>query len=442
MAKKIVPFICLSCGGESPRWLGKCPECGEWNSLVKPEARASAPGSPAASIPLGDVEMDAHRRVPTGIAEFDLVCGGGLVPGGVILIGGDPGIGKSTLALQVAGSIRCLYVTGEESPPQIRLRAERVRANTANIEICTATSSVEIAALLEDRKPGCVIIDSIQTLHSPGLPGAAGSPGQVRESASRLIESAKRTATPVILIGHITKDGLIAGPKMLEHMVDTVLYFEGDFSRDYRVLRCFKNRYGSVNEIGLFRMTQHGLEEVRDKNSIFLNPYSSTAPGNAVSAAIEGSRTILFEVQSLVTSTSYSNPRRMSDGFDYNRIILITAVLEKHALLNLGAFDIFLNVAGGFTISETSADLAVAVSIASSLKGKPLPHDAGFLGEISLSGEIRPVSQCRRRVLEFGRSGFKTIYVPKRDHQEAVQSGFKGDIIPLQNIAEAMNGLF
>jgi DNA repair protein RadA/Sms len=442
MAKKQPSFMCLACGGEFPRWLGKCPECGEWNSLVKSEVKPAGPSAPADATPLADIVMDSHARAATGIAEFDLACGGGLVPGSVILIGGDPGIGKSTLALQVAGSIRCLYVSGEESPPQIRLRAERVRANIANIEISTATSSAEIVALIGEKRPGCVIIDSIQTLHSPGLPGAAGSPAQIRESASRLIEAAKRVSVPVILIGHITKDGLIAGPKMLEHMVDTVLYFEGDFSRDYRVLRCFKNRYGSVNEIGLFRMTERGLEEVRDRNAVFLNPYASTAPGNAVSAAIEGSRTILFEVQALVTTTSYSNPRRMSDGFDYNRIILITAVLEKHALLNLGAFDVFINVAGGFTIGETAADLAVAVSIASSLKGRPVPHDAGFLGEISLSGEIRPVAQCGRRALEFGRSGFKTLYVSRRDLEEAKQSGFKGDIIPLQNIAEAMDRLF
>lgn len=434
--------MCIACGGEFPRWLGKCPECGEWNSLVKSESAPAGSSVPAEVTPLSDIGMDSHARVSTGIGELDLACGGGLVPGSVILIGGDPGIGKSTLALQAAGSLKCLYVSGEESPPQIRLRAERVRANIANIDISTATSSPEIIALIEAKKPGCVIIDSIQTLHTPGLPGASGSPGQIRESAARLIEAAKRMSVPVILIGHITKDGLIAGPKMLEHMVDTVLYFEGDFSRDYRVLRCFKNRYGSVNEIGLFRMTERGLEEVSDKNGVFLNPYESSAPGNAVSAAIEGSRTILFEVQALVTTTSYSNPRRMSDGFDYNRIIIITAVLEKHALLNLGAFDVFINVAGGFTIGETAADLAVAVSIASSLKGKPVPHDAGFLGEISLSGEIRPVAQCGRRALEFGRSGFKTLFVSRRDLEEAKQSGFKGDIVPLQSIAEAMDRLF
>jgi len=438
MAKQRPSFTCIACGGEFPKWLGKCPECGEWNSLAKSEPRACVESPPAAATRLSDIELDSHARVSTGITEFDLACGSGLVPGSVILVGGEPGIGKSTLALQVAGSLKCLYVSGEESPPQIRLRAERVRARTANIEISAATDAAEIAALLGEKKPGCAIIDSIQTLRSPGLPGAAGSPAQIRESAALLIGAAKNSSVPVILIGHITKDGLIAGPKMLEHMVDTVLYFEGDFSRDYRVLRCFKNRYGSVNEIGLFRMTARGLEEVRDRNGVFLNTGATSAPGSAVSAAIEGSRVVLFEVQALVTSTSYSNPRRMSDGFDYNRIILITAVLEKHALLNLGAFDVFINVAGGFTIGETSADLAVAVSIASSLKGVPVPHDAGFLGEISLSGEIRPVSQCGRRALEFARSGFRTLYVPARDLDEARQSGFQGDIVPLRDIAEAM----
>ncbi len=333
----------------------------------------------------------------------------------MVLVGGDPGIGKSTLALQISGAFPTLYVSGEESPGQIRHRADRLGVNAANIEISTAVSPEDIAALMESRRPRCVIVDSIQTLRSQDLPGTAGAPGQIRASAAKIIEAAKQVSIPVILIGHITKDGLIAGPKVLEHMVDTVLYFEGDFNRDYRILRSFKNRYGSVNEIGLFRMTSRGLEEIRDRNSIFLNPFESNAPGNAVSAAIEGSRTILFEVQSLVSATSYSNPRRMSDGFDYNRIILITAVLEKHAALKLGTFDVFINVAGGFTINETSADLAVAAAIASSLRNMPVPSDTGFLGEISLSGEVRPVSQCRRRVQEFGRSGFKRIFVSMRD---------------------------
>ncbi len=440
MAKKQPAFICLSCGGSFPRWLGKCPDCGEWNSLAA--AEPESPGAAAEVLRLSDVPADSLRRVPTGLGEFDLVCGGGLVPGSVVLLGGEPGIGKSTLALQVAGRLPSLYVSGEETPSQLRLRADRLGVDLGSITLSTSVSAAEIAGLIETRKPECAVIDSIQTLHSPGLPGAAGSPGQIRESAARVIEAAKRASVPAVLIGHITKDGLIAGPKMLEHMVDTVLYFEGDFARDFRVLRSFKNRYGSVHEIGLFRMGPRGLEEIQDKNGIFLNPYISTAPGSAVSAALEGSRTILFEVQSLVVPTSYSNPRRMSDGFDYNRIVLITAVLEKHASLELGSFDVFLNVAGGFTIGETSADLAVAVSIASSLKNVPVPHDTGFLGEISLSGEVRPVSQCRRRVMEFARSGFSRVFVSMGDRAEAERGEFKGEIVPLRTVSEAMKELF
>jgi DNA repair protein RadA/Sms len=365
-----------------------------------------------------------------------------MVPGSVVLAGGDPGIGKSTLALQIAASFKTLYFSGEESPLQIRHRAERLGVASGGISVSPSTAVNEIISLMESEKPGCVVVDSVQTLTVPGLPGFAGAVNQIREATARIVEAAKRTGVPVILIGHITKDGAIAGPKVLEHLVDTVLYFEGDFTRDYRVLRAFKNRYGSVNEVGLFRMTGSGLEEVRDKNSIFLNPFRTSAAGSAVSASLEGSRIILFEVQSLVSFTSFSNPRRMADGFDLNRLILIVAVLEKHGFVKLGTFDVFINVAGGFNIAETASDLAVAMAIVSSLRNKPVPEHTGFCGEIALSGEVRPVPQSARRVQEFARSGYRTLVLSTKDAEEARRAGFSGEIIGINGIAEAIDLVF
>jgi len=318
----------------------------------------------------------------------------------------------------------------------------RLGADFSRISVSTVTSVEEIIATAETERPDCVVVDSVQTLYFSEVPGYAGSVSQIREATSRLVDMAKRTGIPVLLIGHITKDGAIAGPKLLEHLVDTVLYFEGDFSRDYRVLRAFKNRYGSVNEIGLFRMEERGLVEVKDKNSLFLNPYLSSSPGNAVSASLEGSRIILFEVQSLVSFSSFSNPRRMADGFDQNRLILLVAVLEKHGLLKLGTFDVFINVAGGFRITETASDLAVAMSIASSLKGREIPPSTGFVGEIALSGEVRHVSQSGRRFQEFARSGFARIVVPKGEMDEARRAGFAGEVVEAETIARAMDLLF
>lgn len=439
MGKKTSVYVCTSCGAETLRWQGKCLECGEWNTYALKEHPKTH--SHPSAVRLADIAPSGSARSLTGISEFDLVCGGGLVSGSVVLLGGEPGIGKSTLALQIAGAVPTLYISGEESPSQIRIRADRLGVPTVNVHVSTSTNPQEIIELVEKERPECVIIDSVQTLCDPAMPTAAGTPTQIRESTARLIDAAKKNSVSIILIGHITKDGIIAGPKILEHMVDTVLYFEGDFTRDFRVLRSFKNRYGSINEIGLFKMGPKGLEEVRDKNELFLNASSGPSPGSAISTAVEGSRIIVFEVQSLVTQTDYANPRRMTDGFDYNRLMLITAVLEKHASLALGNFDIFLNVAGGFTVHDTSADLAVALAIASSLKNIPLPHDAAFLGEISLAGEIRPVAQCGRRVMELDRSGFKTVYVAARDLEEAKRSAFSGEIVPVERIEKAM-GVF
>ncbi len=442
MARKASPFVCSSCGAQTPKWAGRCTACGEWNTIVTARPAAGEKREAARVMALSDVGEDGFVRIATGITEFDMVTGGGIVPGSVILVGGDPGIGKSTLALQVANSFRTFYFSGEESPAQIRHRAERLGVDVGRISVSTVTSVEEIISAAEAARPDCVVVDSVQTLYFSEVPGYAGSVSQIREATSRLVDMAKRTGIPVILIGHITKDGAIAGPKLLEHLVDTVLYFEGDFSKDYRVLRAFKNRYGSVNEIGLFRMEEKGLVEVKDKNSLFLNPYLSSSPGNAVSASLEGSRIILFEVQSLVSFTSFSNPRRMADGFDLNRLILLVAVLEKHGLLKLGTFDVFINVAGGFHITETASDLAVAMSIASSLKSMEIPPSTGFIGEIALSGEVRHVAQCHRRIQEFARSGFARIVLPKGGLDEARRAGFAGEVVEVGTIAQAMDRLF
>ncbi len=440
--KKRPRFVCASCGAEHPKWAGCCDACGEWNAITAAESAPARLSSRAELHSLAGAGGEPPLRTTSGIAEFDLVTGGGIVPGSVILVGGDPGIGKSTLALQIACSMKSIYFSGEESPLQIRQRAQRLAVPADGVQVSSSTIVEEIQEIVQDRKPECVVIDSVQTLSLRELPGFRGSIGQIRESTARLVELAKRTGVPVMLIGHITKDGAIAGPKMLEHLVDTVLYFEGDFSRDYRILRAFKNRFGSVNEIGLFRMTGKGLEEVRDKNSLFLSPFSSHSAGSAVSASLEGSRIILFEVQALVTFTSFSNPRRMADGFDLNRLILIAAVLEKHGMLKLGTCDVFVNVAGGFSITETASDLAVAMAIVSSLRERPIPAHTGMAGEIALSGEVRPVAQVHRRIQEFARSGFKTLVLSKKDSLEARDAGFTGEVVGVATIAEAMDFLF
>ena len=443
MTKNKSNFVCTVCGADYTKWHGRCLSCDEWNTIVE-EMHSSSTKKRAApkSVSLSSVADEGLIRKKTGIGEFDLVCGGGVVPGSVILLGGEPGIGKSTLSLQIAERLDALYITGEESPAQIKQRGDRLKLKGSNTEISVNNEVTDIIHLAEKLKPGSLIIDSIQTVYFNEISGIAGSVSQIRESASRLADFAKKSGIPVIIIGHITKDGSIAGPKLLEHIVDTVLYFEGDYSRDFRVLRAFKNRYGSVNELGLFSMTSLGLEEVKDKNRIFLNPFRSSSPGNAVSAAVEGSRTILFEVQCLVTFSSFSNPRRMADGFDLNRLIIISAVLEKHAGLKLNNFDIFINVSGGFNINETAADLAVAVAIASSLKEKPVDEGAGFIAEISLSGELRPVYQIEKRVQEFRYSRFKSLLVSAGDYEKVKTLGFEGTIHGVKSIKEALDIVF
>ncbi len=444
MAKQKTLYICTSCGSDYPKWSGQCPSCGQWNTLLQETRKPSSTGSTprAEKKPLSEISGSEHKRVRTGISEFDLICGGGIVPGSVLLIGGEPGIGKSTIALQVIDRLGGLYVSGEESPAQIRSRAERLGLSMKDIDITVSTSLDSLLALMEKDTPSYLVIDSIQTLTSGDIPSSAGSVSQIRDCASRLSDFAKARGLTVFLVGHITKEGTIAGPKVLEHLVDTVLYFEGDFNRDYRILRAFKNRYGSVNEIGLFRMTGQGLEEVEERSSLFLNPYDGDSPGHAVSSVIEGSRSLLVEVQSLVNFTSFPNPRRMSDGIDLNRVIILAAVLEKHAGVKLSSFDIFINIAGGLQIHETAADLAVAVAITSSLKNLPVPEGTGLLGEISLSGEVRPVSQVNRRLQEFRHAGFKRVIISEGDLQTAKSSAFQGELSAVRTIGQTLDLLF
>ncbi len=442
MAKKKSAYVCIACGHETGKWSGRCLNCGEWNSIVEAEKHSPKKLSTAKAVRLDTIKKDDLVRLTSGIGEFDLACGGGIVKGAVTLIGGEPGIGKSTLSLQIAGAFKTLYISGEESAIQIRQRADRLHVKQENIYISNAAIVENIIDLIEEHKPDCVFIDSIQTVSSSEISGPPGSVSQLRESALKLTSTAKSKNIPLFLIGHITKEGSIAGPKILEHVVDTVLYFEGDFSKEYRILRSFKNRFGSVNEIGLFSMTDTGLAEVNDKNSVFLNPEGSDSPGTAIGAAIEGSRTILFEVQSLVSYTSFSNPRRTADGLDFNRLVIIVAALEKYAKLKLSDYDVFLNVAGGFSINETSSDLAVAVSIASGYNNIPVSKNIGFAGEISLSGDVRPVSQIERRVTEYKRSNIKKLYVPSYNLKEAKKSAGDTEIIGVKSISEAVYSIF
>ncbi|MCX8122551.1 MAG: DNA repair protein RadA [Spirochaetes bacterium] len=433
-------YACNECGATFQKWLGRCPECNAWNSIIEEiqeTPRSIHDGSFELSIhPLSQVLSESFTRISSGIGEFDLVCGGGMVPGSIILLGGEPGIGKSTLALQVAQHCPTLYCSGEETLQQIHLRSRRCNIKPDSIHLSSVTDIDHIESLIKMSSPKLVIIDSIQTLYSRDIASPVGSISQIRYTASRLADIAKHTQTCVMLIGHITKDGSIAGPKILEHIVDTVLYFEGDFTRDYRILRSFKNRFGSINEIALFTMTATGLAEVKDKNKLFVQSQDARTPGSVISATLEGTRTILFEAQSLVTATSFTNPRRMADGFDVNRLNLLVAVIEKHAKISLSSFDIFINVAGGFAIDDTSCDLAVASAIISSLKNIAIPHSTGIIGELSLSGQIRSASHTLRRLTEFNNSGITTIILPKSNIPEVSNAGFGGILIPIRNIAE------
>ncbi|MBU6505868.1 MAG: DNA repair protein RadA [Alphaproteobacteria bacterium] len=431
MARAESRYVCQSCGAVHPKWAGKCDDCGAWNTLVEEASRASAPkglgggkgGRPLQFVGLhGDAQATARRA--SAIAEFDRVCGGGLVPGSALLIGGDPGIGKSTLILQAMAALAagksgqkldCAYVSGEESLDQVRLRARRLGVADAPVRLAAATSIRDIAASLDRADvPQVVAIDSIQTMYLDNLDSAPGTVSQVRASAQELIRLAKARGFTLLLVGHVTKEGMIAGPRVLEHMVDTVLYFEGERGHQFRILRAVKNRYGPTDEIGVFEMTDAGLAEVPNPSALFLGDRQREVAGSAVFAGIEGTRPMLVEIQALVAPSAPGTPRRAVVGWDGNRLAMVLAVLEARCGVAIGANDIYLNVAGGLRVAEPAADLAVAAALVSALAHEPVPADMVVFGEIGLSGEIRPVSQADARLKEAEKLGFATALMPTR----------------------------
>jgi DNA repair protein RadA/Sms len=413
-------FSCSACGHESPKWHGRCPGCGDWNTLVEEKpvtaTRAKA-GRGARSVRLADVEAPQVARLSTGIGELDRVLGGGVVPGSLVLIGGSPGIGKSTLTASALGNLaatqKVLYVTGEESPAQVKLRAERLGAAALQVPILAETDLETVVATIEAEQPQVCVIDSVQTLYSPDFSGAPGSVGQVREVAGRLMRVAKQRDVATVLVGHVTKEGALAGPRVLEHLVDCVLQFEGERERTYRTLRALKNRFGSTNEVGVFEMRDDGLAEVEDASARFVAE-ATRAPGSVVLAAMEGTRPLLVEVQALVAPTELVPPRRVANGVDRNRLALILAVLSRHGGFGLGSSDVFVSLAGGVRVDEPGADLAIALALASAAKGMPLGGErplAAF-GEIGLTGELRPVAHHERRVSEAEKFGLAPVLAP------------------------------
>ena len=422
-------FFCTDCGNETPRWQGQCPACGAWNTLAEepsqPRSKRSpqAPRRPGAQAPaaarLADLTKENSARWRVGMDEFDFVLGGGVVPGSLILIGGEPGIGKSTLLLQVAARLassgkRALYISGEESGAQVRLRADRLEEDTSEVLFLGETDLARILAQAEEHAPAVLFVDSIQTTYTEDIEGAPGNVGQVRECAARLQRYAKENGVAVFLVGHVTKGGTVAGPKTLEHIVDTVLYFEDSGSLDHRVLRATKNRFGGVDEIGVFRMMAKGLVPVANPSELFLQDRNSGVSGSAVLATIEGTRPLLVEVQALCTKASYGAPQRVVTGFDRQRLALLLAVLEQRAGIPFGQLDVFLNVVGGVQVDETAGDLAVVAALISAVLNRELPPTAVFVGEVGLGGELRAVSQVERRLSEASRMGFTHAYVPQK----------------------------
>lgn len=419
-------YQCRACGAALPKWSGQCPECGEWNSLVEalvaerrgPGGRAGYTGGAAPVQDLEEVQIQAESRLATGLHELDRVLGGGLVRGSVVLIGGDPGIGKSTLLLQALSTLAVeglpvLYVTGEESPQQVKLRAQRLALGAGGIRLLAETRVEQILADAQREKPQAVVIDSVQTVYTELLQSAPGSVGQVRESAAQLVRYAKQTGTALFLVGHVTKEGTLAGPRVLEHMVDTVLYFESDQGSRFRVIRAFKNRFGAVNELGVFAMTDQGLRQVSNPSAIFLSRHDEPVSGSVVMVTREGSRPLLVEVQALVDESHLVNPRRLTQGLDQGRLAMLLAVLHRHGGVVTFDQDVFVNVVGGVRVSETGADLAVLLSVLSSLRDRALPVDLVVFGEVGLAGEIRPVQSGEDRLREAAKHGFRRAVIPK-----------------------------
>jgi DNA repair protein RadA/Sms len=463
MAKSKTVYRCTECGAEYSKWQGRCDTCGEWNTLVEeiisPKmaaeggaarriggVRSLAEGGSVAVAPrLKDVHGSNAARWKTGLDEFDFVLGGGIVPGSMILIGGEPGIGKSTLLLQVAARLEhaghaTLYASGEESPLQVKLRSDRLSESAADVSLLSETNLETVLATSSAAAPAVLIVDSIQTLFTADLEGAPGNVGQVRECAARLMRYAKESGTTVFVVGHVTKGGGIAGPKTLEHIVDTVLYFEGESTLDHRVLRATKNRFGSVDEIGVFRMSEQGLEPVANPSELFMSDRASHASGSAVTALLEGTRPLLVEIQALAAKAGFGTPQRVATGFDGRRLALLLAVLDKRAGLSFAQLDVFLNVVGGIQLQEPAGDLAVAVALASSVYDRSLPADAVFIGELGLGGEIRTVSQADRRVAEAANMGIQRVYLAERGIPKRVPRGI--ELIGVRTIQDALRRLF
>jgi DNA repair protein RadA/Sms len=452
MAKIKSVYVCQSCGAESAKWIGRCNACGEWNTYVEQKIHKGPDRSGLSSerrnqaMPqkLEEVAAAPVSRIDLKNGEFNRVLGGGIVPGSVVLIGGEPGIGKSTLALQVALQIdkNTLYVSGEESPQQIKLRAERLGGGKGNCQVLAETSLQVIVSQVEQIQPELLIVDSIQTLYSEAIESAPGTISQVRECATQLLRLSKESNMPVMLIGHITKDGSIAGPKVLEHIVDTVLQFEGDTHHLYRILRSIKNRFGSTSEIGVFEMTGTGLLEILNPSELLINQQPSDLSGSAIAANVEGIRPILIEVQALVSSAVYGTPQRTSTGFDNRRLSMLLAVLEKRASFKLASKDVYINIAGGLRVDDPAIDLAVVASILSSTVDIPVDHNTCFAGEVGLSGEIRPVNRIEQRLGEADKLGMKTILMPAFNRKRIDPTSFNLEIIELNRVQDLPKLLF
>jgi len=446
-------YICQSCGYQSGKWLGRCPECEQWNSFVEERTsissrRQQGPGdqSGAAPIAITHVSADEGERLPTGIEELDRVLGGGVLPGMVVLVGGDPGIGKSTMLLQVAGYMGCsghavLYISGEESAKQTRLRADRISALSEHLLILPETSVERILAHIDQLRPQLVVVDSVQTLSSEQMQSGAGSISQVREVTARLVEMAKSTGIATFLVGHMTKDGSLAGPKVLEHMVDCVLYFEGEASHAFRILRAVKNRFGSINEIGVFEMAKDGLREVRNPSQLFLSQRPEDTSGSVVVCTLEGTRPLLIEVQALASPSPLAMPRRVATGFDVNRVALLIAILEKRVGLHLHGEDVYLNIAGGIRVTEPAVDLGVATAIASSFRDRPIHPQTVIMGEVGLGGEVRAIPQLEARLREAEKLGFQQAVIPEPNRPLGLLGGTL-QMIPVTSLAHAFERLF
>lgn len=453
MAKSKYIYVCSQCGGESPKWNGRCPACGAWNTLEEELSGTSSAASSSRSVPdlsdsileLENIGADTDVRYDTGIGELNRVLGGGLVKGSLVLLGGEPGIGKSTLLLQICQFLgeehSVLYVSGEESARQLKLRADRLGVDTENLYILTATDAEAVAETIASCSPDIAVIDSVQTMSISRISSSPGSLTQVRECSNLFMHTAKKQEIPIIIVGHVNKDGAIAGPKVMEHIVDAVLYFEGERHQSYRLLRAVKNRFGSTNEIGVFEMRDKGLAEVENPSMTLLSGRPRNVSGNCVACIMEGSRPILAEVQALAAKTSYSAPRRMATGFDFNRLSILIAVLEKRLGIFMGSLDIYLNIVGGFRLDEPAADLPVAMALYSGIMDKPIDDELLSFGEIGLGGELRSVSHVSQRIREAERMGFKKVVIPRQNASSIDPKDHNIEIIPASTLKQAFGAI-